>query len=301
VSIYGAVDRSDTFWFLTHAYDLGATLFFYWDTYQLACVPYNEYLALTKHLRAHERNFPKRDLEKLKRAAEIAILLPPGYNLGHVHMGRGNFWGITELNLERNNKYGVTYRQVMSNFYTEVERCLRLGVAFDLFWKLKNLNLTGYREIVTIKEDGKVNVFKNGKCKQLESARTPERPDGDAPKLSVEILTTGKKTPLTVTARANVIEGSAPIFYTPGADKNGIYNNQYVLWELFGPNEDDYSNLWTESWNVSVSEKENSAEIEIKFTINKPGKYRLRASTSDMAGRSTVVWKKIHRPVFKNQ
>ena len=293
VSIYGAVDRSDTFWFLTRAYDLGASLFFYWDTYQLACVPYNEYLSMTRHLRAHERNFPNRDLEKLKKTAEIAILLPPGYNLGHVHMGRGNFWGITELNLERRNKYGVTYRQVMNNFYTEVERCLRFGVAFDLFWNLENLNLTGYREIVTVRENGEVNVFKDGKQELLESARIPDRPDGVAPQLSVNILPIDKKAPFTVTALAKVVEGSAPIFYTPGADKNGIYNNHYVLWELFGPNDEDYSNLWAESWNVDVSEKENFVDVKIKFSISKPGDYRLRVSTSDMAGRSTVVWKNI--------
>src|SRR6185436_6720491 len=31
VSIYGAVDRADAPWLLTHAYDLGATHFFFWD------------------------------------------------------------------------------------------------------------------------------------------------------------------------------------------------------------------------------------------------------------------------------
>jgi hypothetical protein len=294
VSIYGAVDRSDTFWFITHAYDLGASLFFYWDSYQLACVPFNEYLTMTKHLRAHQKNFPERNMERLKNAAEVAILIPPGYNMGHVHMGRGNSWAITELNLERCNKYSVTYRQVMSNFYTEIERCLRFGVSFDLFWNLEDLKLDGYREIVSIREDGKINVFKNGKSEQLESARRPERPAGSAPKLNINIKTTGKTAPFKVTARAKVIEGSAPIFYTPGADKSGVYNNQYVLWELFGPDEEDYSNLWTESWDVAVSEKEDFVEVEIYFTIKKPGKYRLRASTSDLAGRSTVVWKNIH-------
>ena len=51
VSIYGAVQHADTFWWLTHAYDLGATRFFFYDSYQLACVPYGEYLALARHLR----------------------------------------------------------------------------------------------------------------------------------------------------------------------------------------------------------------------------------------------------------
>ena len=116
---------------------------------------------MTRHLRAHEKNFP-RDIERLKRAAEIAILIPPGYNLGHVDIGRGVLSAIPELNLERTNHYGIKYRQVMSNFYVEIERCIRLGVAFDLFWNLENLNIDDYREIVTIREDGKVNVLKNG-------------------------------------------------------------------------------------------------------------------------------------------
>jgi len=290
-SIYGAVDRADASWFLTHAYDLGASLFFYWDTYQLACVPYHEYLAMTRHLRAHAENFPNRNVQKLKKAAEVAILLPPGYNLGHVYMGRGVFSALPELNLERTNSYGVTYRQVMSNFYVEIERCIRLGVAYDLFWNLENLNLRDYREIVTIREDGKVQVIQNGQSKVLDSARTPHRPDGEPPQLSVEVAVTGDAPPYLVTARARVVETSAPVFYTKGADRNGVYRNQYVLWELFGPQEEDYSNLWQETWNVAVSEQDGQAEVELKFRLDRPGDYRLRAATSDVAGRSSVVWK----------
>ena len=215
-------------------------------------------------------------------------------------MGRGNFWGITELNLERRNKCNVTYRKVMSNFYIEIERCLRHGVAFDLFWNLENLKLPDYREIVTIREDGQVNVLKSGYNNLYDSARIPQRPEGTAPELLIENVEIGKTSPYVITAQAKVISGSAPIFYTPGADKNGVYNNQYVLWELFGPSEEDYSNLWTESWDVTVSEKLNFVEVEIKFTLNKPGNYRLRASTSDVVGRSSIVWKNINVPTFKN-
>jgi len=31
--------------------------------------------------------------------------------------------------------------------------------------------------------------------------------------------------------------------------------------------------------------------VEVNFTVEKPGPYRLRAATTDLAGRSTVVWK----------
>jgi hypothetical protein len=34
-------------------------------------------------------------------------------------------------------------------------------------------------------------------------------------------------------------------------------------------------------------------EVEIQFTIRQPGKYRLRAATVDLAGRTAVVWKNV--------
>ncbi len=293
ISIYGQVTRSEAYWYMTHAYDMGASLFFYWDSYQLAAVPYNEYLVLSKNLREHSKNFPRRDLEKLKMDAEMAILIPPGYNLGHVKMGIGNFSGLPELNMERINTKGVKYRDVMSNFYIEIERCIRLGIEYDLFWNLEDLELNGYDEIVVIREDGKVDITKNDKIVVLNSARTPERFDGVSPQLTVQIKSTDRKAPVTITALAEVVEGTSPVYYTQGANKDGINRNVYVLWELYGPEEEDYTDFWKERWNVSVSENGNSATAEISFKIEKLGNYRLKVSTSDLAGRSKVVWKNI--------
>ena len=293
MSVYGQMLRSDAFWYMTHAYDRGATHFFFWDTHRLAAVPYSEYLALTRNLRNHAESFPDRNLVKLKNAAEVAILIPEFYNLGHVSMGLGNISALPALNMVRTNSQGVKYREVMSNFLVEIERCIRLGVGYDLFWDLEDLKLSGYREIVNIREDGKIEITKNGESRILDSARIPERPDGDPPKLIVELISEGSKSPSDITARATVKEGSAPVYYTMGADSTGIYKNQYVLWELYGPEEENHSKLWTERWDVSISDENNSAEVEIKFNIDKPGSYRLRAATTDVAGRSTVLWKEI--------
>ena len=93
VSIYGAVQTADTFWWLTHAYDLGATRFHFYDAYQLACVPYGEYLALARHLQNHARSNPVRELDRLRRAAEVAILLPQGLQPGPRILGEGNTLG----------------------------------------------------------------------------------------------------------------------------------------------------------------------------------------------------------------
>ncbi len=292
-SIYGQVDRADSFWFLTHAYDLGAQHFLFWDTHRLACVPYSECLALARNLRAHVKSHPYRNLQKLKHAAEVAILLPPGYNLGHVYMGRGNLWGLGELNLERVNREGIQYRMVMGHFFTEIERCIRNGVSYDLFWDIEGYQLTGYHEIVRVREDGKVEVITDRKSTLHDGPRIPNRSAGDPPRLSIELSTETGNVPLTVTIRAILVEGSSPVYYTLGADSEGIYRNMKVLWELYGPDEEDYRFLLSENQHPHIIEEGKQTKVELKFIIRQPGKYRLRAATVDMAGRTTVAWKSI--------
>jgi hypothetical protein len=292
-SIYGQVDRADAFWFLTHAYDLGARQFFFWDSARLACVPYSECLALTRNLRAHAESRPSRDLRKLKQAAEVAILLPPGYNLGHVSMGKGNLWGLDELNLERLNREGVKYRTVMGNFFTEIERCIRMGVAYDLFWDIEGYPLTGYREIVRVREDGTVEAVVDGKSVLHDGPRIPDRPEGDPPRLAVELSAETGKAPLEIAARAVLVEGSSPVYYTLGADSKGIYRNVKVLWELYGPGEEDYRFLLGGNRGPRIREEGSRTDVEIAFTIGQPEQYRLRVATVDLAGRTAVVWKRI--------
>jgi hypothetical protein len=313
-SIYGQVDRADASWFLTYAYDLGAQYFFFWDSARLACVPYSECLALTRTLRAHAQGHPDRDLRALKRAAEVAILLPPGYNLGHVYMGKGNLWGLGELNLERVNRHGVKHRTVMGSFFTEIERCIRMGVAYDLLWDMEGHPPTGYRETVRVREDGKVEVVVGGRPRPggplrgrlHEGPRTPDRPQGNPPQLVVELSPQTGKAPLAMTARALLAEGSSPVYYTLGAESQGIYRNVKVLWELYGPGEEDYRFLLGESQEPRIAQKGQTrtptgetepvgtpTQVEIEFRITRPGRYRLRAATVDLAGRSTVVWTNI--------
>jgi len=299
MSIYGQVHRADTFWLQTHAYDLGTKHFHYWDNYQLACVPYGEVLALSRNLSAHVESHPHRDLDELRTAAEIVILLPPGYNLGHVEMGRGNLWGVGELNLERRNREGVKYRTVMRNFFTEIERAIRLGVAFDLLWDLAGLKLSDYREIVRIREDGKVEVHEGNEITVHEGARIPSRPSGAPPILTVDVSIPQTNTPLELRACATVAKGSASVYYTRGADENGIYNNEVVLWELFGPAEEDYRFLNREHSEIRINRTESVAEVEIRFALNRLGNYRLRAATVDMAGRTAVAWKTVPVPSEK--
>jgi hypothetical protein len=293
VSIYGSVRRDDTFFWFTHAYDLGATRFFFWDNARAACVPYGEYMALARHLKRHAENQPARDFAQLRKAAEVVILLPPGYNLGHVKMGRGELWGVGEMNLERRNRQGVKYRTVMSNFFTEIERCFRLGVSFDLAWDLPGIAPKGYREMVRVREDGKVEVHAGGKSTVFDGARAVARPEGASPQLTVTLTAQGDEKALEITALAKVVETTAPVYYTLGTDTDGIYDNAMVAWELYGPAEEDYLFLMPDKLKPTVRKNKNGAEVETKFKIEQAGRYRLRASTVDLAGRSTVVWKNL--------
>jgi len=290
VSIYGQVQQEDSAEWLTHAYDMGATRFFFWDNAALAAVPFGEVLGLARHLRTYANMHPRRDLSELTQSAEVAILLPPGYNLGHVYMGRGPLWGIHELNLERANQQGVKYRTVMSNFFGEIERCVKLGVGFDLLWDLPGLSPQGYRETVRIREDGKVEVDSEGKRTVLAGSRVPPRAPGVPPVLKVTLSETSVAGSLEISALAHVVEKAAPIYYTFGAARDGIVYNNRVAWELYGPEAEDHQFLTPENLAPAASPEGSGGEVRVSFNLAQPGRYRLRAATVDTVGRSTVVW-----------
>ena len=291
ISIYGSVDRSEASAFMRRAYDLGATRYFFWVTHRLAAVPHGEMLSLSEQLRVRREEYPHRELERLLHAAEVAILLPPGYNLGHVTMGRGLLWGVPELNLERLNREGVPYRTVMGNFFTEIERCLRHGVGFDLLWDLPDLPLAGYREIVRVREDGQVEVIQGEQRSLRDGPRTPERPEGEAPRIGVALSASRGTVPFTLTATAHVREGSAPLFFSPEPDAAGIHHNLKVLWQLHGPEDEDYHDRPPVVFPGRATPHPDGGHlVEAEIHLAAPGEYRLRAATTDIAGRSAVEW-----------
>ena len=66
-----------------------------------------------------------------------------------------------------------------------------------------------------------------------------------------------------------------------------------VLWELFGPEEENYRFLNREQSEIRIDQTESIAKVEIRFRLEHPGNYRLRAATVDMAGRTAVAWETI--------
>ena len=208
-------------------------------------------------------------------------------------MGKGNLWGLGELNLERMNREGVKYRTVMSNFFTEIERCIRMGVAYDLFWDIEGYEFSGHREVVHIREDGKVMVIIDEKKIVHTGPRIPDRPEGNPPQLAIKLSIETGKAPLEIAASALLAEGSSPVYYTLGANSKGIYKNVKVLWELYGPGEEDYRFLLDWNREPRIRDEGSRTSVDIKFKISQPGKYRLRAAPVDLAGRTAIVWKNI--------
>jgi len=111
--------------------------------------------------------------------------------------------------------------------------------------------------------------------------------------LTVNLTDKGESRPRRILARARVTENSAPVYYTTGADARGVYHNARVLWELFGPGPEDYRLLLSAGANPRTTLEGKNAVIEVEFRVEQPGHYRLRASTTDLAGRSTIGWKEI--------
>ncbi|MGC8794331.1 MAG: hypothetical protein ACP5U2_13165 [Bryobacteraceae bacterium] len=185
----------------------------------------------------------------------------------------------------------MSYRRVIHSFFAEIERAQKLGISLDLAWDLPGLEPKGYREVMRIREDGKVEVMSVGMARVLQGPREPARPAGFPPGLTVSVEARESSDFVAVTAIARIVERSAPVYYTHGADVGGVYHNAMAAWELYGPGEEDYLFPTPEGLKPVVRRTEGGAEVEMRFRIEKPGRYRLRVSTVDEAGRSSVVWK----------
>ena len=86
-------------------------------------------------------------------------------------------------------------------------------------------------------------------------------------------------------------ETTAPVYYTMGGDPTGIYHNAMVAFELYGPDAPDHRFLSPDRLRPRVTRNGTQADVDMSFAITRPGNYRLRAATVDLAGRTTVVWK----------
>ena len=93
-----------------------------------------------------------------------------------------------------------------------MREAIRLGVAFDLLWDLEGLELSDYREVVRIREDGKVEVHEDNEMALHDGARIPTRPTGTPPTLTLDVSIPQTDASFEVRACATVTKSSAAVY-----------------------------------------------------------------------------------------
>lgn len=255
---------------IPYFYDKGASYFWVWTGWvgitDNSGLPYSYqryYASLVKQAQA--RN-PRRDLEALRRAAKICIVIPYGYTFAPYPLQH-----IKWLHLERTSPQGVTYRQILRNAALEVERCLRQGQEFDIAVDDAQFRPEGYEEIVYCREDGRVLVRRGNKETLLSGGRAPARPDlGPGPQITIETPAPVPAAPTTLTLKAVATAGT-------GEFENG---KPGVSWEIYGPDQ-----------AVELHYGE-----QISLNIRAGGLYRVRAAVADVFGRPAEAWAELNIP-----
>jgi hypothetical protein len=152
MSIYGQAEPHLRFPSMKLAYDLGAEYVWFWTSDHGHHVLYTEQLALARQISNYARKHPRPDLDKLRKAATTAIVLPYGYTLPT--SWQLFTWGTHIYPLSRKNSFDLTYKEVLKPAIREIEHCLKNNISYDVVPAGKAFDPTGYKKVVWIKEDG---------------------------------------------------------------------------------------------------------------------------------------------------
>ena len=151
MSIYGHAERELRLPSMKLAYDLGAAYIWFWTSDHNHHVPYTEQLALTRAITDYEKNHPRPALNKLMRLAKKAIVRPFGYTLPACW--ELDMYGSYIFSIDRKNKLGIPYKEVLAPAVKEIEHCLKNNIPYDVIPVGKDFDPSVYEEICRIKED----------------------------------------------------------------------------------------------------------------------------------------------------
>ena len=158
MSIYGQSEPGLRIASMELAYDLGASYIWFWTSDHDHHVPYTEQLQLARAITQYARKHPRRPLEQILRRAGTAIVLPYGYTLPSCW--ELDMFGSYIFTIRRKNELGLTYKEVLAPAVSEIERCLRNDIAYDVVPAGENFDASGYGEIIRIERDGGVRRSK---------------------------------------------------------------------------------------------------------------------------------------------
>ena len=152
MSIYGQAEPHLRFPSMKLAYDLGAEYIWFWTSDHDHHVPYTEQLALARQITDYAQSHPRPDLNKLRKAATTAIVIPYGYTLPT--SWQLFTWGTHIYPLNRKNSFGLTYKEVLHPAVKEIVHCLKNNIPYDVVPAGKAFNPDDYEKVVWISEKG---------------------------------------------------------------------------------------------------------------------------------------------------
>lgn len=249
---------------IPYLYNKGASYFWVWTGWvgiaDNSGLPYSYqryYASLVKQAQAAN---PNRDMAALRNAAKTCIVIPYGYTFAPYPLQY-----LKWLHLERETGQGTTYRQVLTNAAIEVERCIRLGIEFDIAVDDPKFNAAGYEEVVWCREDGSVVVHRGDLQERFPAGREPVRPElGPGPQIAIELPQVIPAAPCEIVLKAVATAGT-------GEFEDG---KPHVSWEIYGP---DHG-----------VELKGGEQVTVQLPTG--GTYRIRAAVADVFGRPAVAW-----------
>ena len=154
MSIYGQAEPHLRIPSMKLAYELGAEFIWFWTSDHDHHIPYTEQLALARQITNYAKNHPRPDLNNLRRAATTAIVLPYGYTLPTYW--QLFTWGTHIYPLSRKNRFGLTYKKVLSPAINEIAHCLKNNIPYDVVPAGKAFNPADYEKVVWINEKARI-------------------------------------------------------------------------------------------------------------------------------------------------
>lgn len=270
-AIYGQAEEEIVPLAMEMAYDMGARYLWFWTSDRLHHVPYEEQVALTRHITTYAKKHPRPPLPELNRAARTAIALPDGYTFRAYWL-----WDCGSFHIDRINQEGVTYRRVLAAAAGQVERCIREKTPFDLVYDDQALRarLDEYDEVIIVNKDATVTGIRRGN--ERFEVPPPERPDDDIPAPELTI-------------RAEPMAGEAPLTVTFSAEVTSRSGRAGTRWRPPGRSDFDYLEM---SWIFYPQDgparlERTLPDIPVQYTFEKPGNYKVTGFTFDDRGVAT--------------
>lgn len=140
---------------MVRAYDQGARNFWFWHDNSL---DYKDCVRIIKGLSDHIKAHPR---TQATTRATTAIVIPKGYVL--------NEFGVFGMNREAPSEGGASYGDISAAATFQGILCSRAGVEYDYVNDYSGITKAGYKQLIYVREDGKLDFV-------------PQRKDKRAPK-----------------------------------------------------------------------------------------------------------------------